>query len=59
MVDSEQLAIHHDYYRYTEHALERFANNSNLNVISPEPIAGLPEVLADFIAKKPRVIPLT
>ncbi len=48
----------HDYYRYTEYALERFASNSNFNVISLEPIGGLPEVLADFIAKKPRVIPV-
>ena len=48
----------HDYYRYTEYALERFANDAKFNVISLEPIGGLPEVLADFIAKKPRVIPL-
>lgn len=48
----------HDYYRYTEYALERFASNSSFSVISLEPIGGLPEVLADFIAKKPRVIPI-
>jgi ubiquinone/menaquinone biosynthesis C-methylase UbiE len=48
----------HDYYRYTEYALERFANDSNFSVISLEPIGGLPEVLADFIAKNPRVIPV-
>jgi ubiquinone/menaquinone biosynthesis C-methylase UbiE len=48
----------HDYYRYTEYALEHFANNSNFNVVSLEPIGGLPEVLADFIAKKPGVIPV-
>ena len=48
----------HDYYRYTEFALQRFAEDSGFRVISLEPIGGLPEVLADFIAKKPRVIPL-
>lgn len=48
----------HDYYRYTEFALQRFASDSGFSVISLEPIGGLPEVLADFIAKKPRVIPI-
>ena len=48
----------HDYYRYTEYALQRFAEDSGLSVISLQPIGGLPEVLADLIAKKPRVIPL-
>ena len=48
----------HDYYRYTEYALERFAGNSNFNVISLESIGGLPEVLADLIAKKPYAIPI-
>ena len=48
----------HDYFRYTEYALQRFADNSGFDVISLEPIGGLPEVLADFIAKKPRVIPV-
>ena len=38
--------------------MERFASNSNFSVISLEPIGGLPEVLADFIAKKPGVIPV-
>jgi len=50
--------VPHDYYRYTEFALERFAKDANFNVVSLEPIGGLPEVLADFIAKKPRVIPI-
>jgi ubiquinone/menaquinone biosynthesis C-methylase UbiE len=48
----------HDYYRYTEYALQRFSNDAGFRVISLEPIGGLPEVLADFIAKKPRVIPI-
>ena len=48
----------HDYYRYTSYALERFANNSKFKVISLEPIGGLPEVFADLVAKKPRMIPI-
>ena len=48
----------HDYYRYTEFALARFAGASGFDVVSLEPIGGLPEVLADLIAKKPRVIPI-
>ena len=48
----------HDYYRYTEFALQRFADDSSFNLVSLEPIGGLPEVLADLIAKKPRVIPI-
>lgn len=48
----------HDYYRYTEFALQRFANNAGLKLISLEPIGGLPEILADLIAKKPQVIPI-
>lgn len=48
----------HDYYRYTEYALQRFAENTNFKIISLESIGGLPEVLADLIAKKPRVIPV-
>lgn len=48
----------HDYFRYTEFALKRFASNANFSVVSLQPIGGLPEVLADLIAKKPGVIPL-
>ena len=50
--------VPHDYYRFTEFALKRFAQESGFEVISLEPIGGLPEVLADLIAKKPRVIPV-
>lgn len=48
----------HDYYRYTEFALQRFARDASFKLVSLEPIGGLPEVLADLIAKKPRVIPI-
>ncbi len=48
----------HDYYRYTEWALARFAEESGFKVVSLEPIGGIPEILADLIAKNPRAIPL-
>lgn len=41
----------YDYYRYTEFALRRFAEYEGLEVLSVEPIGGLPEVLADLVAK--------
>jgi SAM-dependent methyltransferase len=41
----------HDYYRYTEFALRRFAENSGFEVVHLEPIAGAVEVLADLVAK--------
>jgi SAM-dependent methyltransferase len=48
----------HDYFRYTEFSLRRFAEESNFKVVSLEPIGGLPEVFADFIAKNPRMLPI-
>ena len=47
-----------DFYRYTEFALRRFAEQSDFEVESLEATGGLPEVMADLIAKKPRVIPV-
>lgn len=41
----------HDYYRYTEFALRRFAHLSNFSVVYLSPIGGVPEVLADICAK--------
>jgi SAM-dependent methyltransferase len=41
----------HDYYRYTEYALRRYAEISNFIVLDLEPIGGAPEILADIIAK--------
>jgi SAM-dependent methyltransferase len=41
----------HDYYRYTEHALQRFATAANLRVTHLTAIGGAPEVLADMLAK--------
>jgi SAM-dependent methyltransferase len=41
----------HDYYRYTEFALRRFAENSSLEVLQLDAIGGGIEVLTDLIAK--------
>lgn len=48
----------HDYYRYTEFALRRFAENSGLNLVLFEAIGGSPEILADIFAKHFQYIPL-
>jgi SAM-dependent methyltransferase len=47
----------HDYYRYTEHALRRFAEQSNFTVLLLKPIGGTPEILADILAKHLQFIP--
>lgn len=41
----------HDYYRYTEFALRRFAENSGLTVILLKSLGGAPEIMADILAK--------
>ncbi|MCD6079076.1 MAG: hypothetical protein K0R89_3020, partial [Ramlibacter sp.] len=41
----------HDYYRFTEYALRRFMSNSGLRLVELRPLGGVPEVLADVIAK--------
>jgi SAM-dependent methyltransferase len=41
----------HDYFRYTQFALERFADRSGLNVIDLKPVGGAPEILADLVSK--------
>lgn len=41
----------HDYGRYTEFALRRFAERAGLDVIELVPIGGAPEILADLMAK--------
>ncbi|MDH3239925.1 MAG: class I SAM-dependent methyltransferase [Alphaproteobacteria bacterium] len=41
----------HDYYRYTEFALQRFARLSGLEVVVLKPTGGAPEILADILAK--------
>ena len=41
----------HDYYRYTEFALRRFAEGSGFQVLHLEAIGGAIEILADVVAK--------
>jgi len=41
----------HDYYRYTEFALRRFARLSGFEVLVLQPVGGAPEVLTDILAK--------
>lgn len=50
--------IPHDYYRYTEYALRRFATNNDLSVLVLKPTGGTPEILTDIIAKHSQFIPL-
>ena len=41
----------HDYYRYTKYALKRFAKLSKIELIVVESLGGIPEILADILAK--------
>lgn len=47
----------HDYYRFTEFALRRFIELTNLQLLSLYPIGGAPEVVADVLAKNVARIP--
>lgn len=47
----------HDYYRYTEFALRRFANISGLHVVELRSMGGSPEVFADMLAKHLQKVP--
>jgi SAM-dependent methyltransferase len=48
----------HDYYRFTEFALRRFADASGLEVILLRPVGGSPEVFADLLAKHFQFVPV-
>lgn len=48
----------HDYYRYTEFALRRFAASAGLLVLVLERLGGAPEVLADIAAKTALRLPV-
>jgi SAM-dependent methyltransferase len=48
----------HDYFRYTEYALKRFAENSGFLILVLEPIGGTPEILADMLAKHLEAVPI-
>lgn len=50
--------IPHDYFRYTEFALRKFAANCNLNIVVLEPMGGIPEIATDLLAKLFYKIPL-
>jgi SAM-dependent methyltransferase len=47
----------HDYYRYTEWALRRFAKDAGFEVLVLEAMGGSPEVLADILAKHAYKVP--
>lgn len=48
----------HDYYRYTEFALRRFANLAGFEIIMIAPSGGAPVVFTDFFAKNIHRVPL-
>lgn len=48
----------HDYYRYTEFALRRFAALAGLEIVLLQPVGGSPEILADFTSKHLQFVPL-
>lgn len=46
-----------DYYRYTEYALRMFVKKSNLTLVKLDSIGGVPEILADVLAKNFQHVP--
>jgi SAM-dependent methyltransferase len=48
----------YDFYRYTEFALRRFMERSGMEVVELLATGGSPEVLADFLAKNVRRVPV-
>jgi SAM-dependent methyltransferase len=48
----------HDYYRYTNFALERFVQLNHLELRVIEPLGGINEILADLLAKALSKLPL-
>lgn len=47
-----------DFFRYTEHALQYFAEETGLEVIKLEPYGGSIEIVADVLSKQLLIIPL-
>ncbi len=47
-----------DYYRYTEFALRRFAEATEMTLLELKATGGVPEILADLIAKTSARVPL-
>lgn len=50
--------VPHDYYRYTEFALTRFAEINGLKIVLMTPMGGIPEIITDLTAKLVTDIPL-
>ena len=48
----------HDFYRYTEFALRRFAQNHQFKILHLEPVGGSLEIFGDFLAKNFQSIPV-
>ena len=48
----------YDFYRYTEFALRRFAQNAGLTVLHLEALGGAPEIIADIFSKSIVRLPL-
>jgi len=48
----------HDYYRYSEHALRRFARQAGFTVLVLKPVGGSLEIMVDMLAKHLQFIPL-
>lgn len=48
----------HDYFRYSEHALRSFIEQSGLRLLLLEELGGAPEVLADVIGKHLSQVPV-
>jgi SAM-dependent methyltransferase len=48
----------HDYFRYTEFALRKFAQDSHLDIVRVDRIGGAAEILADVFAKNVLRVPV-
>ena len=48
----------HDYYRYSAHALRRFAEANGFEVVELEPLGGSPEVMTDMLSKHLQFVPI-
>lgn len=48
----------HDYYRFTSHALRRFAESNGFEILLLKPLGGTPEVLTDISAKHLQFVPI-
>lgn len=49
--------VPYDFYRYTEYALKRFAQQAGFRILVLQTVGGVPEILADILAKSLVAIP--